>query len=89
MSDDYRDYLDNFSEEDSSYNTDYDRYAYKKSIPNKNANYNRKRKRRKGLKWRLLDLYHSKIARIVLIAIVILIIIKIIVSAFGVALRTK
>lgn len=85
MSDDYRDYLDNFSEDDFSYDTDYERSTYKKRVPNKNVSYNKKRKRlkRKGLKWRLLDLYHSKIARIVFIAVVILIIIKIIVSAIG------
>lgn len=85
MSDDYRDYLDNFSEDDFSYDTDYERSTYKKRVPNKNVSYNKKRKqlKRKGLKWRLLDLYHSKIARIVFIAVVILIIIKIIVSAIG------
>lgn len=84
---DYMDYLDNFSDDD--YTTEStqnpDNKAYIKKTQTKNTKHNKpsNKRRRKGLKWRLLDIYHSKIARFAVVILVVLIIIKIIVSAVG------
>ena len=82
-SDNYRDYLDSFSEDYTERRTNSNGNTIRKNPGNKNTDYHRKRRRRKGLKWVLLDLLHNRTAGIALLIAVFLIIIIVIVSTCG------
>lgn len=82
----YMNYLDNFSEERKTNFYDNTVSSNKrKSSAEKTSlkTYNNNNRRRKGLKWKLIGLYHSKTARIVLGGLLIFVIVMIIVSSCG------
>lgn len=83
--DNYMDYLDDFSENDTKRkaNSQNNTGKSRQISANRDTDYYNRRRKRKGLKWILLDFLHSKAAGVVLIIAVLIIIIAVAVSMCG------